>query len=113
MRNSSKTKVVFDQNRIITPLEYVTALASEPIEAISKGALQPAHAFDQIRLGRFQRQVVVVRHENITMHQPSRPLTNLIEARFKSLLGSICYKNTGPIVASVDDMVQRTRINHS
>ena len=47
------------------------------IEALRVGPLQPLHAGNEIRLGRLQKQMVVVAHEHVTMDDPSCTLACL------------------------------------
>lgn len=100
--------IVLDQERLVTALEKMTALVSEAVETAGEGTLQPVHAFNQIRTGRFKRQVKVIAHDGPRMQDPAVDLACFNKALLERFRCSVRPEQVFAIVAPIDHMVPGT-----
>ena len=99
--------------RLVTPGEKMPALSMPDIEAFGVNPQQPLHADHQVGLRSFDHQVEVIAHQAKGMHLPLRLLTRLLQSGQKALAVQIVLENILPAVATVDHVVNRSRILHA
>ena len=51
-------------------MEKATAFTAKPVEAIGECSLEPLHASDQIPVRSFDREMIVVAHDDEGMEEP-------------------------------------------
>ena len=76
----------------IAALKQMSKLPGTAVESLRIGPLKPFHSRHQIRLGRFDQQVIVIAHHHVGMHPPPGFLTNLpqrLQPEFAILVVSI------------------------
>src|SRR5687767_10156475 len=83
------------------------------IEPRRKSTLQPMHAIDEIWLGGFHRQVVVVSHNRVSVETPSMTLTRFVQNPLERLCSADRFKHLAAVIAAVDYMVTCPRILQS
>ena len=71
------------QLRLVASAEHMPKLLVPVIEPDGIGALQPGHPGDQVCVGGFQHQMIVVAHQAIGMHLPAGLLARLGEGFYK------------------------------
>jgi len=62
VHQTQKRTILPNQVRFIAALEDMATLTPKTVSTCGKGALQPLHADDQIRIRCFYRQVVMIAH---------------------------------------------------
>ena len=82
------------------------------IEPNRAGAQEPAHAPDQVRLGRFHHHVEVVAHQAIGMNLPAGFLASLGQGFQKILPVDVVQKNVLAAVAAAHDVVNSAWVFH-
>src|SRR5688572_4182071 len=97
-----------DQQTFVSTLEEVTAFTSKPVEAIGECGLEPLHASDQIRVRSFDREMIVVTHDNEGMEEPVGFLAGLEQAVLKRSARFLVAKNLGAVVAAIQDVIACT-----
>ena len=97
-----------DQQAFVSTLEEVTAFTAQPVEAIGEGRLEPLHASDQIRVRSFDREMIVVAHDDEGMEEPVGFLAGLEQAGLKRGARFLVVKNLGAVVAAIQDVIART-----
>src|ERR1044071_9301611 len=80
------------------------------IEPDGVGALQPSHAGDQIGVGGFQHQVVVIAHEAIRVNLPTGLLTSFGQRLEEVVSIHVIQENILTPIASTHHMVHRPRV---
>jgi hypothetical protein len=80
------------------------------IEPDGVGALQPAHPQNQVGVGRFQDQMVMVAHQTKRVYLPSGLLARLGQSLDAIVPLDISQKNILALVAAAHDVVNRCRI---
>ena len=96
-----------DQQAFVSTLEKVTAFTAKPVEAIGESSLKPLHASDQIPVRSFDREMIVVAHDDEGMEQPVRFLAGLEQAALKRSARFLVAKNLGAVVAPIQDVIAR------
>src|SRR5208282_1123484 len=81
-----------DDQRLVAPAEQVAKLFVPPIETAGIGSQQPLHAGDQIRAGRFDDQMKMVRHQAPGMDLPAGFFTGLANVSINSRWASSFLK---------------------
>ena len=94
-----------DQQALVATLEEVTAFSAKPVEAIGKGGLEPLHACDQIPVRSFDREMIVVAHDDECMEEPVGFQAGLEQAVFKRSARFLVAKNLGAVVAAIQDVI--------
>ncbi len=84
----------------------VSALAGLAVAAYGKGRLKPAHARDKVGLGSFQKDVIMVVHDDIGMDVPSIAGCRFSQSGYQEDFDGIVLKNVFPAIASCHDMVE-------
>jgi hypothetical protein len=74
------------------------------------GILKPPHAHREIRLRRFQEQMVVITHQRIPMNPKPRPLANLPQRSQKGLPVFVIENNIPSPIAPRHYMIKGPRI---
>lgn len=95
-----------NQLRLVASAEYVTDEFVAVIEPDGIGALEPSHAGNQIGVGGFQHQVIVIAHEAIGMNLPAGLLAGLQ----KIVTVDIIQVNVFTPIPAAHDVVHRSRI---
>src|SRR5688572_19311906 len=97
-----------DQQTLVAALKQVPAFAAQPVETVGKCRLQPLHPGDQVSLGGFEREVVVVAHHDKSVEEPAGFFASLEQAGLEChsrLLGS---EDVGAIVPAVEHVITRS-----
>jgi hypothetical protein len=81
-----------------------------PVEAAGVGAQKPFHPGDQIRLGRLDHQMKMIRHENVGVNLPVRLGASLGERLDKALAIRIINEDGLAPVAAIHHVVDRAFI---
>ena len=66
-----------DDQRFVATRKHMTKQFVPPVEAAGVGAQKPFHPGDQIRLGRLDRQMKMIRHEDEGVNLPAGLGANL------------------------------------
>src|SRR4051812_8715426 len=82
-----------NDQRLVTSAEKVTEFLVAPVESDRVGAEQPLHAGHNIRLGCFDDQMKVIRHQTVRMHLPLRLLTGLLKRLQKAPTVCVVLEN--------------------
>ena len=96
---------VFDEQRFVSALKYMSVLTMESREADREGRLQPVHASHEIRLGCFQCEMVMVAHEHECAGPPAELHRRLAQRCEESSFRAVRGKNVVLQIATVDHMV--------
>ena len=98
-----------DHHGLVTVPEKPAPQTVAHVEASGVGVLQPAHASDQVGLGCFDEQVIVVGHERPGVDAPPGARTGLGQGVQEEATVVIIEKNRLPPVPTGHDVVEGTR----
>ena len=94
---------------LVTALEEVPLAPPEAIVSRREGRQQPVHAVDQVRVGRFQGHMKVIRKHDKRVHPPA-----VADDRFTQCPLEGARRRDGrehrvgvPVIAAVDDVISR------
>lgn len=110
MDNPLKRARVLHQQRPIPALEKMSVHGSMAIEARGKRTLEPVHPFHQVRSWRFQREMIVVAHDDVGVKSPIMPDTRFRQRGFERLGGARGFEYVTAVITAVDDVIQRAGI---
>ena len=96
IHDSSQSRRVLNQLRLITTLKQVAPFVAKPVETIGKRSEQLLHPHRQVRLGRLQRQMEVVSHHDVRMNAPAVAPACLVQ-RAKTTEGPTDQTTKGPL----------------
>ena len=105
--------VRINHQSFVTALQKVAILLMPNIEPLRVRTLQPAHADDQIRLGRLQKQMVVISHQNIGMNQPARATARLAEGLQERLMVGVISEDRLSAIPTTHHMVNGSLVLNS
>src|SRR5450432_1927265 len=71
------------------------------------GGLQPMHSSHQIRLWRLHQEMVVIAHQNVSVHSPAVALTDLPEAAKENFPILVVQEDCFPPIAPAQEMIER------
>jgi len=80
------------------------------VEPNGIGALQPSHPAHQVGVGRFQHQMLVVAHQAIGMHLPTRLLARFSQRLDEIVPVHIVEKNVLAAISPAHHMIHRAGI---
>lgn len=100
--------VRFHQMRLEAPLEEMAAAPVPAIETNGVSSLQSADSAAEITVGRFQQQVVMVRHQTVSVKAQSMPLDRFFQRTEEQPAIGIVAECPPPLVTSRCDVVNRT-----
>ena len=96
IHDSSQSRRVLNQLRLITTLKEVAPFVAKPVETMGKRPEQPVHPLRQVRRGRLQRQMEVVSHHDVRMNAPAMAPACLVQ-RAKTTKGPTDQTTKGPL----------------
>lgn len=103
-------RIAIDEERFVASAEDVAEKFVAVVEPNGVGAEKPAHAFDEIRLGRFGHQVKMISHEAICVKLPAGFLAGFSEG-FKEILAiDVVEENVFAAISTTHEMVDRASI---
>jgi hypothetical protein len=78
-RYFKEVALFLDKDRLESPLEDVTRSLVLPIDPLCVDTVDMAHAARQVRMRRFDQQMIVVGHQTVRVTEPSAPLNGATE----------------------------------
>ena len=85
---TSQRHRILHQQGLVSSLKEMATLPSVTVEPRRICALQPVHAIDEVRFRRLQRQMVMVRHDDIRVDAPAVPLARFSQRAGKRVRGA-------------------------
>ena len=97
-------RTVHDQG-LVAAAEQMAEQLVAAVEPARVSAEKPFHARNQVRLGRFDHQVKMIRHEAIGMNLPARLAARLAQGLDKPLAVGVVVKDRFAPVPTIHDVV--------
>jgi hypothetical protein len=79
-----------------------------PVVADGHGGLEPLHPCYQVRLRRFDHQVVLIAHQQPRMHPPSRAGTDIAQRAQEPLTIGVVSEDRLPPVTTIQNVIERS-----
>ena len=97
----------------IAAAEHVTDEFVPVIEADGVGALEPRHPGNQVGVGSFQHQMIVIAHQAIGMHLPAGLMTGFGQGFEEILPVHTIQEDVLATISATHDVVDRAGILYS
>src|SRR5690349_17193122 len=103
--------LAFDQNALESPLKEVADPVVTLIETLGILLIQPFHPARKPYLGCLDEKVVVIRHQNPGMQDPSPLGDHLRQQRHEAPAIGVIAEDVAPLVAAACDMPDGTDVH--
>jgi hypothetical protein len=104
-----KVRLSFHQNALETTLKEMACASVPSIKALGVIAVQGANAAREVRLGRLNEQMVVVRHEDVGVKDPPPLRDDLTKQVAKVAAITVIAVDVTALIATTRDMPDRAR----
>ena len=105
-----KIPIILYKTGMVSTLKQMPMLGAKAIKPRGQGTLQPMHTLSQVRLRRFEQDMVVITHHHIGMAFPTVGQRGLLQDADKRLGRVRTFEDIPAVVASVHHMVERTLV---
>ncbi len=99
---------LFDQVALEAPLKQVPAATVAAVEVPGVAPVELLHAGREVRLGRFDEQVLVIAHQDEGVQPPAVDLDGAPQPRDPLVTVGVIADNGPPLVTAGDDVVEGT-----